>query len=126
MVLLSQRPVTRRRCARTRVSDRRVLLVHNHYQYVGGEDTAGELVDEGRTGLLFASADTNQLAQSVRWLVVHPHKAAEMGRRARPVYETNFSAKDGYHELIVGYDRALDFAQKLGAYSTVPRRTRRL
>jgi glycosyltransferase involved in cell wall biosynthesis len=74
-----------------------------------------EVVDDGRTGLLFAPDDTGHLAQSVRWLVAHPHNAADMGRRARAAYEARFSAKAGYRDLIAAYDHALEFRQRLGA-----------
>ena len=41
-----------------------------------------ELVVDGETGLLFAPADTTDLASKLRWVMANPRAVSEMGQRA--------------------------------------------
>ena len=42
-----------------------------------------DLVEHGATGLLVPPADPDGAARAVRWLLDHPHQAADMGRQGR-------------------------------------------
>lgn len=65
-----------------------------------------ELVEHGRTGLLFRPGDPEDLADKVAWAWSHPHALAEMGRAARHEYETKYSAECNYKQLIEIYNLA--------------------
>lgn len=64
------------------------------------------LVDEGRTGLLFDAGDAEDLARVLRWANEHPGQMAEMGRRARAVYDEKYTPERGYDRLVAVYDEA--------------------
>ncbi|MGE3844882.1 MAG: glycosyltransferase [Vicinamibacterales bacterium] len=65
-----------------------------------------ELVDHGRTGLLAATGDADDLASSVRWLVQHPDEVGRMRAEARREYETRYTADTNYALLTGLYERA--------------------
>ena len=66
-----------------------------------------ELIDDGQTGLLFRSGDEADLAEKMNWSNHHPEKMAEMGRNARAVYETKYTAERNYEQLSCIYRDAL-------------------
>jgi len=68
---------------------------------------ASELVEHGRTGLLFRPGDPEDLADKVAWAWSHPHALAEMGRAARHEYETKYTAERNYEQLMAIYDMAI-------------------
>ena len=51
-----------------------------------------ELVEDGRTGRLFAAGDAADLAAAMEWLTSHPAECAAMGRAARLVFEERYTA----------------------------------
>jgi glycosyltransferase involved in cell wall biosynthesis len=59
-----------------------------------------ELVDDGRTGLLFDPASPSDLARVLRWAENHPEELREMGSRARHIYETRYSPEGNYRQLL--------------------------
>jgi len=65
-----------------------------------------DIVTDGKTGLLFNSADPVDLADKMAWALVHPREMAEMGRNARAQYEAAFSPEVNYRCLISIYDEA--------------------
>jgi glycosyltransferase involved in cell wall biosynthesis len=65
-----------------------------------------ELVEHGRTGLLFEPGSGEALAHALRWALAHPERMREMGRNARSVYEARYSPARNYEELMQIYRSA--------------------
>jgi glycosyltransferase involved in cell wall biosynthesis len=66
-----------------------------------------ELVDHGRTGLLYEPGDAEDLAAQIRRLTADPKMARAMRRAARQEYETKYTAERNYHLLSDIYRRAM-------------------
>jgi glycosyltransferase involved in cell wall biosynthesis len=66
-----------------------------------------EIVEEGRTGLHFTPGDADDLAQKVAWAWDHPQEMAAMGKEARRVYESKYTAEASYPALMAIYQRAV-------------------
>jgi glycosyltransferase involved in cell wall biosynthesis len=66
-----------------------------------------EVIEEERTGLLFAPGDTLDLQRSVSRLWEHAEHSAEMGRQARAEFERRYTADHNFDLLMALYDRAL-------------------
>jgi glycosyltransferase involved in cell wall biosynthesis len=64
-----------------------------------------ELVDDRRTGLHFTPGDPDDLAGKVEWACSHPNEMETMGREARGVYETKYTADRNYPMLMEIYER---------------------
>lgn len=73
-----------------------------------------DLVEDGVTGLLFRPGDAGDLADRIRWASSHAAEMAEMGHRARRVYELRYSADVNYRELTQVYRDALAHRQARG------------
>ena len=69
--------------------------------------SAGELILQARTGLVFRVGDVNSLADQVQWIWEHEEEAAEMGRNARQQYELDYTAERNYRLLMEIYERAI-------------------
>ena len=67
-----------------------------------------EIIDDGRTGILFEPGNAKDLASKVRWLFEHPEKAEEMGRNARTEYEVKYTAERNYEMLMDIYQQAIE------------------
>lgn len=65
-----------------------------------------ETVTDSETGLLFRLGDSQDLAAKLGWLAAHPKEAHAMGRRARQVAETLYSADRHYAQLLEVYRAA--------------------
>jgi glycosyltransferase involved in cell wall biosynthesis len=65
------------------------------------------LVADRCTGLQFNPGDARDLARKVEWAWEHPADLARMGRAARGIYETNFTAKTNYSLLMQIYEQAV-------------------
>jgi glycosyltransferase involved in cell wall biosynthesis len=65
-----------------------------------------EIVNEGRTGLLFEPGDAYDLAAKVEWAWTHPKEMEEMGRAARREYEAKYTAERNYEALMRIYEIA--------------------
>lgn len=66
-----------------------------------------EIVEDGRTGLLFNPGDASDLAAKVNWALDHPREVAEMRWRTRAEYETRYTAERNYELLLATYRDAL-------------------
>ncbi|MBD2072645.1 glycosyltransferase family 4 protein [Phormidium sp. FACHB-592] len=62
-----------------------------------------ELVDAGRTGLLFHPSDPDNLAAQVNWLLSHPTTLAQMRQQTRTEFEAKYTAERNYKRLIEIY-----------------------
>lgn len=66
-----------------------------------------ELVDDFRTGLLFAPGDANDLAQKISWAEQHPSEMLIMGENARRVYEEKYTPEINHQQLMTIYQQAM-------------------
>jgi glycosyltransferase involved in cell wall biosynthesis len=71
-----------------------------------------EIVDHGRTGLLFRPGDPADLARTVRWAVDHPGAVAAMRVEARREYEAKYTPERNYALLMDIYHAAIDRARQ--------------
>jgi len=67
-----------------------------------------EIVEDGKTGLLFTPGDAEDLAAKVEWAWNHPAEMAEMGKAARREYEEKYTAERNYQMLMEIYQQAID------------------
>jgi glycosyltransferase involved in cell wall biosynthesis len=73
-----------------------------------------ELIEHGRTGLLFEPGSPPALAEALEWARLHPGAMRAMGLNARAQYEQRYSPQRNYEELMRIYEDAIgDF--RLGA-----------
>jgi glycosyltransferase involved in cell wall biosynthesis len=66
-----------------------------------------ELIEEGRTGLLFEPGSAQDLASKIAWAETHPRAMRQMGEQARAHYEANFTPEKNYRQLMTIYGEAL-------------------
>ena len=66
----------------------------------------GELITDGRTGLLARAGDAQDLQRKILWALDHPHAMAEMAANARRLYEAQFTPDRNYEQLIGIYESA--------------------
>jgi glycosyltransferase involved in cell wall biosynthesis len=67
-----------------------------------------EIVANGRTGLHFTAAETEDLAEKVEWAWNHPEPMAQMGKEARQEYEAKFTGQKNYAMLMEIYQRTMN------------------
>ena len=65
-----------------------------------------EVVEDGRTGLLFRPGDAGDLAATIAWAAAHPAELSRMRREARAEFEGRYTAGQNYRALIEIYERA--------------------
>jgi glycosyltransferase involved in cell wall biosynthesis len=70
-----------------------------------------ELVDEGRTGLLFAPGDPEDLAAKVRDLLSDSGRLSRMRQEAREEYRTKYTPEINYRQLLAIYHCARSAAR---------------
>jgi glycosyltransferase involved in cell wall biosynthesis len=66
-----------------------------------------EVIEPGRTGLLFDSGGVAQLAEACRALALHPERARAMGDEARAEYEARYAPERTLARMASLYARAL-------------------
>jgi len=66
-----------------------------------------EIVEEGRTGLLFDPKNFEDLAAKIEWAWMHPKEMEEMGQEARKEYEMKYTEERNYKILMSIYQKAL-------------------
>jgi glycosyltransferase involved in cell wall biosynthesis len=66
-----------------------------------------ELIEEGRTGLLFNPGSAEDLATKLRWAEANPERIQQMGRNARSVYEAKYTPSENYVQLRAVYAAAI-------------------
>lgn len=65
--------------------------------------SVAELVDHGRTGLLFEPGNAEDLATQIRWMISHPEELARMRQEARAEFESKYTAEINYQRLMEIY-----------------------
>lgn len=63
-----------------------------------------ELVEDGKTGLLFKTGDATDLAKKIKWADVHHDEMLKMGDAARKRYEQTFTSDKNYKQLLDIYE----------------------
>lgn len=66
-----------------------------------------EMIDDGRSGLLFTPGNADELAAKVRWALCHGDELAAMGVRGRAEYERKYEPDMNYGRLKEIYMRAI-------------------
>jgi glycosyltransferase involved in cell wall biosynthesis len=67
-----------------------------------------ELVEDGKTGILFEAGDIENLRKKIKHLYAHPYDIRTMGLTARLFVEKNFSPQIHYKNLLAVYQKAID------------------
>jgi len=74
-----------------------------------------EIVEDGRTGLLFSSGDAEDLARIVMSAWKQPEYMRCLGEHARAEYEAKYTASANYHQLMDIYREVIhDYTQAAG------------
>ncbi len=58
-----------------------------------------EIIDDGRTGILFEAGSPDDLARKSEWLWQNPQEAERMGRNAKAEYEAKYTPERNYEIL---------------------------
>ncbi|MGC2448809.1 MAG: glycosyltransferase family 4 protein [Candidatus Sulfotelmatobacter sp.] len=66
------------------------------------------IIEPQKTGLLFESQNSDDLADKVRWLYDRPSEVENMGRQARAIVERKYDAKFRYDALKTIFERVID------------------
>jgi glycosyltransferase involved in cell wall biosynthesis len=66
-----------------------------------------EVVEDGRTGLLFQAGNAEHLAEKIHWALGHDEQLDSMGRRARAKYEAKYTGETNYTRLMEIYERVI-------------------
>lgn len=66
-----------------------------------------ELVEDGKTGLLFEPGNAQDLASKIKWTLENESACVEMGKNARRVFEEKYTAENNYKMLMKIYHSIL-------------------
>jgi len=66
-----------------------------------------ELVEDGKTGLLFEPGNPEDLASKIKWMLENKSACVEMGNKARKVFEEKYTAEKNYEILMKIYESVL-------------------
>jgi glycosyltransferase involved in cell wall biosynthesis len=66
-----------------------------------------EIIEDGRTGLLFESGNAQDLAEKLIWAEAHPDEMVKMGKSARAEYESRYTPERNYAMLFEIYKEAI-------------------
>ena len=72
-----------------------------------------EIVEHGRSGLLFEPGNAEDLASKVRWLYENENEIIRMGKNARAEFESKYTDEINYQLLIGIYEKAIELNNKL-------------
>ena len=65
------------------------------------------IIEDGKTGLLFEPGNVEDLATKLKWLLDNPDECNRFGANARQVYLDKYTAKENFKQLIGVYKEAL-------------------
>ena len=71
-----------------------------------------EIVEDGRTGLLFEPGNAAELADKMGMLMGDDGLCEEMGRQARREFEAKYTAERNYGLLMEAYGKAIGAGQE--------------
>ena len=66
-----------------------------------------ELIEDGKTGLLFEPGNSKDLAEKINWAYHHKNEMREMGKNARKEYEEKYTAEKNYQQLMNIYKEVI-------------------
>lgn len=66
-----------------------------------------DLIEDGRTGMLFDPGSSIDLAEKIAWADRHPEEMHRMGRNARETYMEKYTPQHNYEQLMTIYRQAL-------------------
>lgn len=66
-----------------------------------------ELIQHGKTGLIFDPEHLEDLSEKINWLIEHEEARTEMGENARIEFETRYTAAKNYDILMEIYNQAI-------------------
>lgn len=69
--------------------------------------SVSSLVESGRTGLHFRPGDPDDLVDKVEWALAQPEQLAKMRQQARAEFESHYTARQNYKQLMKIYETAL-------------------
>ena len=72
-----------------------------------GLGAMAEVIEHGRTGLLFSTGDADDLAAKIEWAIGHPTEMAGMRAEARSEYLAKYTPERNYELLMALYERAI-------------------
>ncbi len=67
-----------------------------------------ELVEDGKTGLLFEPGNAKDLADKMRWMYEHEDECIQMGKNARKVFEEKYTADKNFEILMNIYKTVIE------------------
>jgi len=67
-----------------------------------------EIIEEGKTGILFEPGNAKDLASKIEWAASHQSEMHNMGANARMVFEEKYTAESNYLKLMEIYSQAID------------------
>lgn len=66
-----------------------------------------ELIEHGRTGMLFQPGNSEELADTAEWLFTHPAELEQMSKAALLEFEKKYTADRNYEQLIAVYKHVI-------------------
>jgi len=67
-----------------------------------------ELIQDGKTGLLFDPGNATDLAEKINWAYLHKEEMKQMGINTRKEYEQKYTAERNYDLLMNIYNEAIE------------------
>jgi glycosyltransferase involved in cell wall biosynthesis len=71
-----------------------------------------DIIQDGRSGLLFEPGNPQQLAERIQFLADHPEKSTEMGHNARQQVETMNHPEYHYRQIMSNYEQVLSLKRQ--------------
>jgi len=71
----------------------------------GSLGAMAELVEDGKTGLLFKPGEPKDLITKVHYALGRPEELARWGQEARRIFEQKYSSDSAYKNLLKIYER---------------------
>ncbi|MGA9509888.1 MAG: glycosyltransferase family 4 protein [Candidatus Sulfotelmatobacter sp.] len=99
-----------------------ILESYAHARTVVASDLGSrrELINEGRTGLLYRTGDVSQLVAALALLSSRPKLASEMGLAGRDMLQRDYTAEAHYAAVINLYERLGNGSRRLSQVSKMP------
>ena len=66
-----------------------------------------EIVEDGKTGILFEPQDIASFIQKIDWAMTHEKELNAMGANARRIFEERYTAEQNYQQLMKIYQNAI-------------------
>lgn len=71
-----------------------------------------DLVEEGKSGLLFEPGNSDDLRNKIVWAIEHKAEMKEMGKNARKIFEDKYTAELNYKILLSIYNNIISNSKK--------------